>query len=114
MSDEDFVPYLPPPEKILELYKKVDQGFVLELEWKNPGRRAPTPEKEEQAEQQEEEVEDTGKDFDFEEESREVTTPQRRTPGSALKGSARKQTTSLDSVLSNMARHRQIEEMEKS
>jgi hypothetical protein len=33
--------------------------------------------------------------------------------GSALKGSARKQTTSLDSVLSNMIRHRKIEEMEQ-
>ena len=33
-----------------------------------------------------------------------------RNPGSELKGSARKQTTSLNSVLSNMKRHMKIEQ----
>ena len=53
-------------------------------------------------------------EFDFEDEftsSGTFDTPQqRRTPGGALKGSARKKTTSLDGVLSNMRRHKIIDE----
>ena len=29
MTDGEFVSYLPPPEKILELYEKLDKGVVL-------------------------------------------------------------------------------------
>jgi len=43
-----------------------------------------------------------------------VVTPQRRNPNSELKGSARKLTTSFGNVLSNMKRHRQLEEMDMS
>ena len=55
--------------------------------------------------------------FDFEDDTPAPsggfgTPQQRRTPGSSLRGSARKKTTSLDSVLSNMRRHRIIEEKE--
>ena len=63
-----------------------------------------------------EEEKDDG--FDFEDDapaapSGSFGTPhQRRTPGSSLRGSARKKTTSLDSVLSNMRRHKIIEEKE--
>ena len=49
--------------------------------------------------------------FDFEDEAAAGTPTQRqRTPGGALRGSARKKTTSLDGVLSNMRRHKIIEE----
>ena len=62
-----------------------------------------------------EEEKDDG--FDFEDDAPPPSggfgTPhQRRTPGTTLRGSARKKTTSLDSVLSNMRRHRIIEEKE--
>ena len=29
MTEGEFVPYLPPPEKIVELFEKLDQGVVL-------------------------------------------------------------------------------------
>lgn len=93
----------------------------MELDWKCPGRRAPSPQKEEVTEPVEsretvEEEKDDG--FDFEDDAPAApsagfgTPHQRRTPGSTLRGSARKKTTSLDSVLSNMRRHRIIEEKE--
>jgi len=99
--------YTPDPQTIFELYQKIDKGETLELVWKNPGRRPPTPEKVVQAAPTPQAAPDTGaNDFDFEEEAQGVVTPQRRAPGSVLKGSARKQTASFDSVLSNMKRHK--------
>ena len=89
--------------------------MFAELSWKNPGRRPPTPVAAEKPAEAEAPAAETGnKDFDFDDDfgSDSLVTPQRRNPGSALKGSARKQTTSLDSVLSNMKRHREIEEMD--
>lgn len=62
---------------------------------------------------QKEKEKDDGFDFDddISGPSAGIATPQqRRTPGSNLKGSARKKTTSLDSVLSNMRRHKIIDE----
>ena len=59
-------------------------------------------------------MEEENKDFDFEEEGGGLVTPQRRNPGAELKGSARKLTASLDSVLSNMKRHRQIDQMDET
>ena len=90
--------------------------WFSELKWKNPGRRPPTPEavesRKEETESYEQEVENKDFDFDAEDFSGSVVTPQRRNPGSELKGSARKLTTSFGNVLSNMKRHRQLEEME--
>ena len=45
----------PSPAQIIELYEKVARGEPLELEWKCPGRRDPSPEdvKPEKAEVQE-------------------------------------------------------------
>ena len=85
----------------------------LDLDWKNPGRRPPTPVVEDKPEEANLPEVEENKDFDFEEEGAGgLVTPQRRTPGSALKGSARKQTTSFNNVLSNMKRHREIEQMD--
>jgi len=112
----EFEPYLPSPEVIVKLYETLDKGESLDLDWRNPGRRPPTPAKIEQPAEAEQTLqEEENKDFDFDEEGLEglLVTPQRRLPGSELKGSARKQTTSLTSVLSNMKRHRQIEEMDQ-
>ena len=89
----------------------------LELEWKCPGRRPPTPPEEKDAGDDEADApEDDGKDmaFDFEDEftNTAMSTPQQRRLGSGggLKGSARKMTTSLGGVLSNMRRHKIIED----
>lgn len=111
---KEFVEYVPAPEQMVLLYEKLDRGETLELEWKNPGRRPPTPVAEEKpAEAEQPAAEADNKDFDFDEDFGEgLVTPQRRNPGSALKGSARKLTTSLDGVLSSMKRHREIEEMD--
>ena len=52
-------------------------------------------------------------DFDFMD---EMSTPKftpRRTGEGGPKGSAKKKTTSLDGILSNIRRHRKLEEMEK-
>ena len=91
----------------------------MELDWKCPGRRPPTPPDEKHDDEEEEVVEDDGKDmaFDFEDEFTNTTTlntPQQRriAAGGGLKGSARKMTTSLDGVLSNMRRHRIEDNME--
>ena len=107
--------YTPDPATILKLYKEMDSGpGWLELDWKCPGRRPPTPPEDKDQEEVEEQAPDDGKDlaFDFEDEfanTSSLGTPssmQRRAPGSALKGSARKKTTSLGGVLSNMRRHK--------
>lgn len=88
----------------------------LELDWKCPGRRPPTPPDEANKVEEEDAPADDGKDlaFDFEDEftsSGTFNTPQQRRPlGGTLKGSARKKTTSLDGVLSNMRRHKEIED----
>jgi len=107
-------PWLPPPARIVELYEQLAEASppVLELAWRCPGRRAPTPQVEEQeeADQEEAKPETTTNHMDFDDDDDEAvaafsTPTQRRTPGN-LKGSARKKTTSLDNVLSNMRRHR--------
>jgi hypothetical protein len=99
--------YTPAPQRIFELYQKIDNGETLELAWKNPGRRPPTPDKVVPTAPVPHAIPEPGaNDFDFEDESQGVMTPQRRAPGSELKGSARKQTASFDSVLSNMKRHK--------
>ena len=89
----------------------------LELDWKCPGRRPPTPPDEaDNGAEEEDTAQDDEKDmaFDFEDEfssSDNFNTPQqRRLGGGGLKGSARKKTTSLDGVLSNMRRHKIIED----
>jgi len=109
--------WAPDPATILRLYTEMDKGpGWLELDWKCPGRRPPTPPDERDKVVEEEVPEDDGKDlaFDFEDEFASTgafDTPQQRRPlGGALKGSARKKTTSLDGVLSNMRRHKIIED----
>ena len=102
---------------IIFIYRTNLNLNVSELKWKNPGRRSPTPEAVESTEEtdtSEQEVENKDFDFDAEDFGGGVVTPQRRNPNSELKGSARKLTTSFGNVLSNMKRHRQLEEMDMS
>jgi len=117
MTENKTVYYTPDPATILKLYTEMENGpGWLELDWKCPGRRPPTPPDEVGKEEEEDAPADDGKDlaFDFEDEftsSGTFNTPQQRRPlGGALKGSARKKTTSLDGVLSNMRRHKEIED----
>ena len=42
----------PSPEDIVTLYNKISTDKVLELEWKCPGRRSPSPEKMDTSESQ--------------------------------------------------------------
>ena len=47
--------WTPDPATVLRLYTQLEKGpGWLELDWKCPGRRAPTPEGEEAAEEEEE------------------------------------------------------------
>ena len=112
-EDKKAVYWTPDPATILRLYKEMEEGpGWLELDWKCPGRRPPSPPEDQDQEEEEEQAPDDSKDlaFDFEDEfasTPSMSTPgQRRPPGGALKGSARKKTTSLDGVLSNMRRHK--------
>ena len=52
-------------------------------------------------------------DFDFMDEMSSPKFTPRRTGEGGPKGSAKKKTTSLDGILSNMRRHRELEKMEK-
>ncbi|KAJ9589613.1 hypothetical protein L9F63_017198 [Diploptera punctata] len=103
---------------ILNLYEQVDKEGVLELEWQCPGRRVPSPAQDEFYQEDEASLEskpEEKSDFDFMDEmsSPKFTFAQRRTGEGGPKGSAKKKTTSLDGILSNIRRHRKLEEMEK-
>lgn len=86
------------------------------MDWKCPPRRPPTPPSQENQEEEKEGGADGEKDtfFDFDDETSvgafTFTPQQRRAEGGGLKGSARRKTTSLDGVLSNMRRHKIIED----
>ncbi|XP_063235775.1 PAXIP1-associated glutamate-rich protein 1 [Bacillus rossius redtenbacheri] len=112
-SDDDS--YEPSPEEIIELYDTLEAEGVLELEWQCPGRRPPSPAQNEFLQEEEEDLElkpEEKSDFDFKDEMSAPSFTPRRVEGGP-KGSAKKKTTSLDGILSNMRRHRQMEEMEK-
>ena len=72
-EDKKAVYWTPDPATILRLYKEMEEGpGWLELDWKCPGRRAPSPQKEEVTdpvdnEETPEEEKDDG--FDFEDDS---------------------------------------------
>lgn len=124
-SDEEMRPrggrdWEPNFEEIVELLKRVEKDKFLELEWTTPGRRPPTPavkfdtyddidiaairKREEKS------------DFEFKDEMANIKISSKaiRPAGtdSGPRGSAKKKTTSLDAILSNMARHRKLDMME--
>ncbi|KAG8232484.1 hypothetical protein J437_LFUL011253 [Ladona fulva] len=109
----------PSAEEIIRLYETLDKGGTFELEWQCPGRRAPSPAEADyypDEEESQESLPQEKSDFDFAEEfSGSTPTPPRRAIGAGTpKGSAKKKTTSLDGVLSNMRRHRLIQQMERA
>lgn len=110
----------PSPEEIIELYEQIEREKVLELEWQCPGRRPPTPlsmtdshnnDDEDSSDEREEE----NTDFDFKDEMSQLRLNV-RPAGEHIgpRGSAKKKTTSLDAILSNMARHRKLDMMDQS
>ncbi|XP_044256131.1 PAXIP1-associated glutamate-rich protein 1 [Tribolium madens] len=112
-SDDEFKdvkgPWEPPPEIIEKLYDQLSKGEIPELNWKCPGYRSPSPEVEEPppVEVEQKQTEDKS-DFDFMDETTSPRLKIRNKGEEALKGSAKKKTTSLDGVINNMRRHKLI------
>ncbi|KAI4871585.1 hypothetical protein NFI96_033664 [Prochilodus magdalenae] len=131
---EDAKDWMPPPEEIKRLYELLAKGEILELNWVPLPRRPPTPprtpsperdgEDSQEAKQEENQCKTpTGPpqsrapsptEFDFDEEQT-MATPKnsflsrRRTPGSSSRSTVKREAR-LDKVLSDMKRHRKIEE----
>jgi PAXIP1-associated protein 1 len=108
------------PQDMRELFEKMARNERLELEWKCPGRRPPTPERQEEnmevGVEQEQEVVSEQKTvpaaFDFSEPSSEVNTvTPMRTPGSTkTPRSNQKRVARLDKIMDDMIRHRKLDE----
>ncbi|XP_056157645.1 PAXIP1-associated glutamate-rich protein 1 [Lampris incognitus] len=124
---EDPKGWMPPPVEIKRLYELLAKGEMLELNFVPLPRRPPTPERtpsperddeEEAAKEREREERErkppTPTEFDFDEEQMQSTPKnafinRRRTPGSSGRSSVKREAR-LDKVLSDMKRHRKIEE----
>lgn len=108
--------WMPDPFELEDLYKNIDKSGTIQLEWKCPGRRPPSPvpvSKENQPEIPTSPVREEKSDFDFMDEVSSLRLRVRREGEDTLRGSAKKKTTSFDGILSNMIRHKRIEQMEK-
>ncbi|KAM9838002.1 PAXIP1-associated glutamate-rich protein 1 isoform 1-T2 [Aulostomus maculatus] len=124
---EDPKNWMPPPAEIKRLYELLAKGEMLELNFVPLPRRPPTPERTPSPERDEEEDEaeererkererkpPTPTEFDFDEEQMQSTPKnafinRRRTLGSSARSSVKREAR-LDKVLSDMKRHRKIEE----
>uniref|UniRef100_A0A3Q2QPC1 PAXIP1 associated glutamate-rich protein 1 n=1 Tax=Fundulus heteroclitus TaxID=8078 RepID=A0A3Q2QPC1_FUNHE len=124
---EDPKNWMPAPAEIKRLYEVLAKGEMLELNFVPLPRRPPTPERtpsperddEEDATKERERLErerkpPTPTEFDFDEEQMQSTPKnpflnRRRTPGSSARSSVKREAR-LDKVLSDMKRHRKIEE----
>ncbi|XP_042252468.1 PAXIP1-associated glutamate-rich protein 1 isoform X2 [Thunnus maccoyii] len=124
---EDPKNWMPPPAEIKRLYELLAKGEMLELNFVPLRRRPPTPEhtpsperddEEDEAEERERKERErkppTPTEFDFDEEQMQATPKnafinRRRTPGSSARSSVKREAR-LDKVLSDMKRHRKIEE----
>ncbi|KAK2585407.1 hypothetical protein KPH14_010079 [Odynerus spinipes] len=103
-------------EDILSLIDGLEaNNRILELEWKCPGRRGPSPipsyNRQQDHGSQEYKPEEKS-DFDFMDEMSSPRLPVRRVGESTPKGSAKKKTASFNGVLSTMLRHRRLEQQE--
>ncbi|XP_046735447.1 uncharacterized protein LOC124404950 [Diprion similis] len=104
------------PESIMTLIEGLEANHhVLELEWKCPGRRGPSPvptnNRQQDHTSQDYKTEEKS-DFDFMDEMSSPRMPVRRVGESTPKGSAKKKTASFNGVLSTMLRHRRLEQQE--
>ncbi|KAM9149023.1 PAXIP1-associated glutamate-rich protein 1 isoform 1-T5 [Pangshura tecta] len=112
--------WMPPPEEIRRLYEKIAAEGTLPLQAEILPRKAPTPEPDSEedersdgqpeSEEEEEEKPRVPTEFDFDD---EPVTPKsslidrRRTPGGSR---SQKREARLDKVLSDMKRHKKLEE----
>ncbi|KAM8837910.1 PAXIP1-associated glutamate-rich protein 1 isoform 1-T3 [Spinachia spinachia] len=124
---EDPKNWMPPPTEIKRLYELLSKGEMLELNFVPLPRRPPTPDRTPSPEREDEEDASkererkerdhrplTPTEFDFDEEKTQATPKnafvnRRRTPGSSARSSVKREAR-LDKVLSDMKRHRKIEE----
>lgn len=111
------------PTDIIELYQRIGRGENLELEWKCPGRRSPTPERNEENVAIKEEVNGESitehrvvvAEFDFDElaisDAASAITPRRSSVGSVkTPRSNQKRVAQLDKIMNDMRRHRKMDE----
>ncbi|XP_008312823.1 PAXIP1-associated glutamate-rich protein 1 [Cynoglossus semilaevis] len=124
---EDPKSWIPSPPEIKRLYELLAKGEMLELNFVPLPRRPPTPELTQSPERDDDEAmakerereervrkPPTPTEFDFDEEQMQATPKnafvnRRRTPGSSARSSVKREAR-LDKVLSDMKRHRKIEE----
>ncbi|XP_067101542.1 PAXIP1-associated glutamate-rich protein 1 isoform X1 [Osmerus mordax] len=124
---EDPKNWMPPPAEIKRLYELLSKEEKLELNFDPLPRRPPTPERTPSPERDDEEdaarerdreererKPPTPTEFDFDEELTQATPKnsfinRRRTPGSSARSSVKREAR-LDKVLSDMKRHRRLEE----
>ncbi|KAM9211058.1 PAXIP1-associated glutamate-rich protein 1 [Dugong dugon] len=122
-SDEEVelpAAWMPPPSEIQRLYELLAAHGTLELQAEILPRRPPTPEaqseeersdEEPEAKEEEEEKPHMPTEFDFDDEPmtpKDSLIDRRRTPGSSARGQKRE--ARLDKVLSDMKRHKKLEE----
>lgn len=112
--------WMPPPADILRLYELLAARGTLELQADILPRRPPTPEapseeersdEEPQAKEEEEAKPHMPTEFDFEDEPmtpKDSLIDRRRTPGNSAR--SQKREARLDKVLSDMKRHKKLEE----
>lgn len=106
--------YEPNPEQVEQLYTLLSEGKLPDLKWESPGYRPPTPKDRPSTPTNNlEDIEDEKSDFDFMDDMSAPRLPVRRDGEASLKGSAKKKTTSLDGILSNMRRHWKLDQQEK-
>ncbi|KAI4807843.1 hypothetical protein KUCAC02_027623 [Chaenocephalus aceratus] len=122
---EDSKNWMPPTTEIKRLYELLSKGEMLELNFEPLPRRPPTPERHPSPEREDED--ESAKEREREESQHRLITPtefdfdetqatpknafmnRRRTPGSSARSSVKREAR-LDKVLSDMKRHRKIEE----
>ncbi|XP_025050740.1 PAXIP1-associated glutamate-rich protein 1 isoform X2 [Alligator sinensis] len=111
--------WMPPPTEIRRLYELIAAQGSLELQAESLPRRAPTPEPDSEedersdgppaSEEEEEEKPHVPTEFDFDDEPaspKSALIDRRRAPGAR----SQKREARLDKVLSDMQRHKQLEE----
>ncbi|XP_055602237.1 uncharacterized protein LOC129757500 [Uranotaenia lowii] len=107
---------IPAPEELEAAYVALEAGtYALELNWKCPGRRPPSPVQKDEpksTEVTEKETPTKNKEFDFMD---DVGLPQMRVrnQNTGPKGSAKKKTTNFAGVLDQMKKHGRLTPMKE-
>ncbi|XP_063071770.1 PAXIP1-associated glutamate-rich protein 1 [Engraulis encrasicolus] len=122
MEEKEARCWMPAPQEIKRLYELLAKGEELELNYVPLPRRPPTPprtpsperdgqEAQEATEQESENRSLTPTEFDFNEEQTPKNTfiNRRRTPGSSARSTVRREAR-MDKVLSDIKRHRKIDQ----